>query len=99
MGSFTKAGSLQPDTSRMSVRGDLLTLAFNQACQQGELDTATQLLKELDIVLLGEAMGWTQREASLKTMRSYRDRLELLRIDASLNKSLEVHLPQHHTVA
>jgi len=64
------------------MQGDLLALAFNKACLSGDLAVAASLLQRLDNVLLGSAMGWEQREASLKLMRTMRDRLEDLREDA-----------------
>lgn len=81
------------------MHGDLLVLAFNQACLSGDLALASSLLQRLDAVLLGSAMAWDNRESSLKLLRTMRDRLESLREDARAGRTGEIHEPKQHLVA
>jgi hypothetical protein len=81
------------------MHGDLLVLAFNQACLSGDLAVASSLLQRLDAVLLGSAMAWETRESSLKLMRRMRDRLDDLREEARAERDTHVSAPHHKLVA
>jgi hypothetical protein len=80
-------------------QSDLRLLAFNEACQSGDLKLATSLLGELDAILLGSPMAWGQRMSSLRLIRSLHSRLAVLRDDAAAAHPANADQPQHDLVA
>ncbi len=58
---------------------DKIEQAFDQACQQGQVEVAACMLKGLDLVLLGQPMAWERRQAALGLVRLCQSRLQSLR--------------------
>lgn len=58
---------------------DRIEDAFDQACQQGQLEVAACMLKGLDLALLGRPTDWDRRQAALGLLRACHERLEQLR--------------------
>ena len=58
---------------------DKIEQAFDQACEQGQVEVAACMLKGLDLVLLGQPMPWERRQAALGLMRTCQSRLQSLR--------------------
>ncbi len=58
---------------------DKIEQAFEQACEQGQVEVAACMLKGLDLVLLGQPMPWERRQAALGLLRVCQSRLQSLR--------------------
>ena len=58
---------------------DKIEQAFDQACEQGQVDVAACMLKGLDMALLGQPMPWERRQAALDLVRLCQSRLQNLR--------------------
>ncbi len=58
---------------------DKIEQAFDQACEQGQVDVAACMLKGLDMALLGQPMPWERRQAALRLIRLCQSRLQNLR--------------------
>jgi|GEM_PF-2520438 len=90
-GSGETAG--KPFRRRLS---DRIEEAFDQACDQGQIEVAACMLKGLDLVLLGQPQSWNRRQAALGTLRACLIRLEQLRLaQTEASAVASVALPQH----
>ena len=58
---------------------DRIEQAFDQACDQGQVEVAACMLKGLDLALLGRPTPWERRQAALVLLRTCANRLEALR--------------------
>jgi hypothetical protein len=58
---------------------DRIEQAFEQACDQGQVEVAACMLKGLDLALLGRPTQWERRQAALALLRACANRLEALR--------------------
>jgi hypothetical protein len=58
---------------------DRIELAFEQACDQGQLEVAACMLKGLDLALLGQPLPWDRRQMALGLLRACQSRLQALR--------------------
>ena len=67
-----------PGTVRRRL-SDKIEQAFDQACEQGQVEVAACMLKGLDLVLLGQPMPWERRQAALGLVRLCQSRLQSLR--------------------
>ena len=70
---------------------DRIEDAFDQACEQGQLEVASCLLQGLDLALLGRPTPWNRRQAALGLLRASHDRLERLRMAAGVQQYAPGH--------
>ncbi len=66
----------EPLARRLS---DKIQQAFDQACEQSQLEVAACLLKALDLVLLSRPESWDRRQKGLHLIRTLHARLARLR--------------------
>ena len=68
---------------------DRIEDAFEQACEQGQLEVASCLLQGLDLALLGRPTPWNRRQAALGLLRASHDRLERLRAAVGVEQCVQ----------
>jgi hypothetical protein len=79
-----------PDQERYSRRlSDKIQAAFDHACDEGELQVATDLLVTLELVLLRVAPRPDRREAIVAPLMASHERLWHLRATGAKNKAFD----------
>jgi hypothetical protein len=65
-----------PSTPAGPAQADSLVQAFHQACTDGDAQTASSLLRQLDFLWLGFAVTFREREQAVRTLRQLREQLD-----------------------
>lgn len=96
-GSGSASGNLAPASGGFVKRrlSDRIEQAFDQACDQGQIEVAACMLKGLDLALLGNPTQWERRQAALALLRTCANRLQALRTTQAAETVAEDALVAH----